>query len=218
MTGFADKNELCHKDRNDTKLSTVSKPGVYLNTHMKGTREVTGTIIAQPLTSKDYAPYGDVIHTGDKTDMTSANQGTADKFHHVAQVTNTFPDNKGKMNLCIFHCRPTPHLPFRVRLLERHPYSSQAFIPMSDKHFKGYLVIVALNGKDDRPDMSTLKAFIASSTQGINYRQGVWHHPMVVLGHPCDFTVLVHESGISQDDCQEVDTPEVVVEVPSFLQ
>ncbi|KAI8972705.1 ureidoglycolate hydrolase-domain-containing protein [Pilobolus umbonatus] len=173
-------------------------------------------IHALPLTSEGYAPYGEVIQAGGKSNVTSANQGTAEKFHHVAQLTNTFPKHNGKMNLCVFHCRPTPQLPFRVKLLERHPYSSQAFIPMSDKQFREYLVIVALNGEDDRPDMSTLKAFIALSSQGINYRQGVWHHPMVVLDHPCDFTVIVHESGIPEEDCQEVTVDEVIIEMPGF--
>ena len=37
-----------------------------------------------------------------------------------------------------------------------------------------YLVVVALNGKNDRPDLSTLRAFLATSAQGVSYDQGVW--------------------------------------------
>lgn len=173
-------------------------------------------IIAEPLTSEAYAPYGQVIHTGFTEFVTSANQGTAEKHHGVAQVQNNFPNGAGKINMCVFHCRPTNELPFTVKLLERHPYSSQAFIPMTDGKTRGYLVIVALNGKDDKPDMSTLKAFIATTKQGINYGPGVWHHPMVVLEHEADFACIVHESGVPQDDCNEVDTPHVIVQVPGY--
>lgn len=118
--------------------------------------------------------------------------------------------------MCVFHCRPTNELPFTVKLLERHPYSSQAFIPMTDGKTRGYLVIVALNGDDDKPDMSTLKAFVATTKQGINYGPGIWHHPMVVLEHEADFACIVHESGVPEDDCNEVDTPHVIVQVPGF--
>ncbi|CAO3622860.1 unnamed protein product [Mucor hiemalis] len=173
-------------------------------------------IVAEPLTSEGYAPYGDVIHTGFTKIVTGANQGTAEKHHRVAQVVNNFPNGAGKINMCVFHCRPTDDLPFTVKLLERHPYSSQAFIPMTDGNTRGYLVIVALNGADDKPDMSTLKAFIATSLQGINYAPGVWHHPMVVLENETDFACIVHESGVPEDDCNEVDTPHVVVQVPGF--
>ncbi|KAI8967048.1 ureidoglycolate hydrolase, partial [Mycotypha africana] len=173
-------------------------------------------IIAEPLTSEAYAAYGDVIHAPGAKYVTGANQGTAEKYHHVAQVANLFPKGNGKMNLCMFHCRPTTEIPFTVKLLERHPYSSQAFIPMSHGQTRGYLVVVALNGADDKPDMSTLKAFFATSEQGINYRNGVWHHPMVALDAATDFVVVVHESGVPEDDCNVVEVPHTVVQVPGF--
>lgn len=173
-------------------------------------------VTAEPLTAEAYKAFGHVIQSGHSDNFTSANQGTAEKYHQVAQVTNTFPQNNGKVHMCVFHCRPTNELPFTIKLLERHPYSSQAFIPMTDNKTRGYLVAVALNGKDDKPDMSTLKTFVASSTQGISYNAGVWHHPMVALEYPTDFAVVVHESGVPQDDCNEVEVPHVVVQVPGY--
>ncbi|KAI9028109.1 ureidoglycolate hydrolase-domain-containing protein [Phycomyces nitens] len=173
-------------------------------------------LVAQPLTREDFAPFGDVIQASSGIAVTSANQGTAEKYHQVGQVINDFAKGRGRSHLSVFHCRPATEVPFTVKLLERHPFSSQAFIPMTDGRVRGYLVIVALNGADDKPDMKTLKAFIASSTQGINYREGIWHHPMVALEHETDFACLVHESGIPKDDCNEVDVKEVVVDVPGF--
>lgn len=92
-----------------------------------------------------------------------------------------------------------------MKLLERHLYSTQAFIPMTCskvrariayilRHIKymlvltlfsvmqRYLVVVALNDpKTDKPDLSTLAAFVAARNQGITYYPGVWHHPMIAL-------------------------------------
>lgn len=37
-----------------------------------------------------------------------------------------------------------------------------------------YIVVAALNGKDDKPDLSTLRAFMATAAQGVSYDQGTW--------------------------------------------
>ena len=37
-----------------------------------------------------------------------------------------------------------------------------------------YLVVVALNAEDDIPDLKTMRAFLATSAQGVSYEQGVW--------------------------------------------
>ena len=37
-----------------------------------------------------------------------------------------------------------------------------------------YLVIVAKNGEDDRPDLASMRAFVASAGQGIVYDTGIW--------------------------------------------
>lgn len=148
--------------------------------------------------------------------MSGANQGTAEKYHFVADIVNNYPGHS-RTNMCVFRSKPTTELPFTVRLLERHPYSSQAFMPMTHGQTRGYLVIVCLSKEDGSPDIDTMKAFIASSTQGINYRQNTWHHPMVALDGVTDFACLVHENGVPDDDCQITTVEEeVIVQLPGF--
>ena len=65
-----------------------------------------------------------------------------------------------------------------------------------------YIALVALGG--DRPDLSTLAAFVAEGPQGISYAPGVWHHPMLTLDSETDFVVFVHEDGAAED-CVVVD-------------
>jgi len=89
-------------------------------------------------------------------------------------------------------------IPFQLKIVERHPYSTQMFIPMTASH---YLVIVALGG--DKPDFSTLKVFRAKKNQGISYHPGIWHSPLVSLGETeADYTCIVFEDGTS-GDCEE---------------
>ena len=41
-------------------------------------------------------------------------------------------------------------------------------------HDGACVVVVALNGKDDRPDLTTLRAFVMTSAQGVSYDAGMW--------------------------------------------
>ena len=85
-------------------------------------------------------------------------------------------------------------------MLEKHPGSTQAFVPMSTGR---YLVIVAeALGDQNAPDLSTLRAFLVEGARGIAYHPGTWHHPMIALEQPLDFTCLVYEDG-SSGDCVE---------------
>ncbi|TPX59868.1 ureidoglycolate lyase [Spizellomyces sp. 'palustris'] len=185
-------------------------------------------IKAVPLTRENLSPYGDVITALTKPSHT-ANQGTAQRFNHVAAITNLRnKTNPAQPNLCVFRCLPTPTLPFKMKLLERHKFSSQFFVPMTAPFSQTgactYLVIVCLNNPDtDKPDYRTLKAFTASSNQGVNYREGCWHHPMIALERETDFCVLVYErrekSEVSDEDCEEVFLAEseyVTVEVEGY--
>ena len=70
-------------------------------------------------------------------------------------------------------------VPDRHQLMDSHAHTSQAFIPMGkgdrkDAEGGAYIVIGCLNGKDDKPDLSTLRAFLATSSQGVSYDQGIW--------------------------------------------
>jgi ureidoglycolate lyase len=90
-------------------------------------------------------------------------------------------------------------LPFAVRLLEQHPCSTQAFLPMICSRF---LVVVAPTSSGGGPDVSGLRAFVCSPGQGITYAVGVWHHPIIALDVDADFVMLAFEDG-SALDCVE---------------
>jgi len=156
-------------------------------------------IVAKPLTPDGYLPFGHVlsVRENDPALATAANQGTAARFNWLATLENLRP-NSARTNMCVFRCQPR-QLPFDVKLLERHEFSTQFFIPMNAK--KRYLVIVAKGGIE--PDLSTLEAFVASNIQGIGYYPGTWHHPMIALDDVTDFVCIVHEDG-SPRDCEVV--------------
>lgn len=129
----------------------------------------------------------------------AANQGSARKSEWLADLVDARRGH-ARPNLSVFRCTPKL-LPFEIAVLEKHPASTQVFVPMNARR---YLVVVAPSlAEADGPDLAGLRAFIAQGTQAITYRPGVWHHPMIALDAETDFFCLVHEDGTVQD-CVEV--------------
>ena len=66
-------------------------------------------------------------------------------------------------------------MPLVIRMLERHPLGSQAFIPLLGHPF---LVVVAPRRA---PVPGHVRAFRSNGRQGVNYHRGVWHHPVLTI-------------------------------------
>jgi ureidoglycolate lyase len=154
-----------------------------------------GTLKPTPLSKEAFAPFGDVIGL-ELSGGASANQGTATRFNRVAQLASSRP--LAQPNLAVFRS-VAKSLPFEVRLLERHPCSTQMFVPLSCERF---LVVVCPEDARGEPDLPLLRAFLGGPGQGINYRLGVWHHPIIALEAPAEFLMLAWEDG-SALDCEE---------------
>ncbi|KAL8792259.1 MAG: hypothetical protein Q9195_005138 [Heterodermia aff. obscurata] len=197
-------------------------------------------IISQPLTRSSFAPYGDVVENPVAHHVNSipsalpsspvpfilANQNTALKASPVSSVQNLYHESLTKKDarpvMSMFACFPRPldldaagKSIFRVRILERHPFTTQTFIPMGlspDDLSTKYLVIVApalpseQHQQKGPPDIQNLRAYVAHGRQAVTYGAGTWHAPMVVVGRKrIDFVVIQSVNGVSEDDCQEVE-------------
>lgn len=87
-------------------------------------------------------------------------------------------------------------LPLEATMLERHIYSSQAFVPLD---CAGYLVAVAPKRPNGLPDIEALTLFRVPHDVAINYRPDIWHHPITVLDRAARFQVLTFIDGTSDD-------------------
>lgn len=144
----------------------------------------------EPLTATAFAPFGDVIEADAASEVFPINDGTAQRHHAIARVDCAALD--GEPLISLVRAQPRA-LPFDIVMLERHPLGSQAFVPLSPSR---YIVVVA--AAPDAPP----RAFLAADGQGINYRRGVWHHPLLALEQASDFLVI--DRGGAGDNCDEV--------------
>ncbi|MEH6591901.1 MAG: ureidoglycolate lyase [Halioglobus sp.] len=147
----------------------------------------------KPLTAEAFKPYGDVIEVSADNQVIPINYGLTDRHHNLANVDVS--DNDGKAIISIFRSQPIA-LPFEVRIMERHPLGSQAFMPLGDK---AYVVVVAPAG-EFHPD--AIEAFLARPDQGVNYHKGTWHHYCLVLESESSFLVI--DRGGEGNNCDEV--------------
>jgi len=141
------------------------------------------TIQIQLLTSENFARFGEVISC-QGNDYFHINDAHTERYHALV-MTEIMGD--AKAGISIFRNIKSTQIPFEISMLERHPNGSQAFIPMQGQKF---LIVVAPSLDTNTPDLSQLCAFITDGTQGINYRAGTWHHPLLTLEAPSDFAVV----------------------------
>lgn len=145
----------------------------------------------EALTREAFAAFGDVIEPASAAQTYAINTGTTTRFHDLARI-DTDRDG-GRPVLSLFRAQPR-ELPFAITQLERHPLGSQAFVPLSQRP---YLVVVA------EDPAGTPRAFLASNGQGVNYRAGTWHHPLLALDEVSDFLVI--DRAGPGNNCDEVD-------------
>lgn len=138
----------------------------------------------QPLTQESFSAFGDVIEK-ENHDFFSINQGLTQRYHalSVAQITG----DHVTVGMSIFHNLCATQIPFKIDMLERHPYGSQSFIPLQQQKF---IIIVALPLDQKQPNEQQIYAFLSNGKQGVTYHQGVWHHPLITLEAESEFLVV----------------------------
>ena len=146
---------------------------------------MTRTINAQPLTREAFAPFGDVIDI-DTANHYPINGGKAERYHDLATAVATGENARVLISIV----RGTPYeFPLKLTMVERHPFGSQAFVPMVPRPF---VVVVAHdeNGKPGEPH-----AFLTHPGQGVNYPANAWHGVLTPIGETQDFLVVDRGGG-----------------------
>lgn len=139
------------------------------------------TLTPQPLTAEAFAEFGEVIST-ELTDGELINEGHTEKFADLA-VIDTDAEG-GRTAVHLYRSLPRT-LPLSIEVMERHPLSSQAFMPL---HSRPFLVIVAAAA--ETLESESIRAFVSNGTQGVNLRRGTWHHYQVSLQEVSDYLVI----------------------------
>lgn len=145
-----------------------------------------------PATQAGFEPFGWLVETGDSG--RTANNGTARRHDiHAHAAAEVQPGSSFVTS--IFEAKgqqPTSS----ITMLERHVNSIQLIAPLDGA---GHIVVVSQAAPDGMPDLSTLAAFSFSASQGMIYRRGLWHHPIMAVGADARFLVQSWQNGTAVD-------------------
>lgn len=97
----------------------------------------------EPLTKQAFAPFGDVVESEGR-DWYFINDKMVKRYHDLCEVDTGAEGGRTVVSIC--EAQPNT-FPMPVRMVERHAWSSQAFIPVDDNPF---VVVVAPPGETVR--------------------------------------------------------------------
>jgi len=109
------------------------------------------------------------------------NNGYANRFDDIAKIDTA--NNNGETTISIFSALKRS-FPMKIDMMEKHPLSTQAFIPMKETTF---LTLVAPEGK--KLEIDKIESFIVPKRKGVNYKTGIWHFPLIST-EDMDFLVV----------------------------
>ena len=129
-------------------------------------------VVIKPIkiNKRNFAEFGDLISPEGIIPI-DINAGYAKRFDNLADINTSI--NSGKTIVSIFSALKRT-FPMTIDMMEKHPLSSQAFIPMKETTF---LCFVAPPG--EYPEISKIQSFIIPPRLGINYKPGIWHFPLI---------------------------------------
>ena len=137
-------------------------------------------ILAKPLTRGAFEPFGEIIEA-DGADSFPINNGKCVRFDDLANVEAEGPN--ARVLISIFRGQPYA-FPLTLSLVERHPFGSQAFMPLDGRPF----LVAVCHDTVEGPGEPAV--FVTGPGQGVNYARNVWHAVLTPIGAQQDFIVV----------------------------
>ena len=148
----------------------------------------------ESLTAENFSQFGQVISC-EQNDYMLINNGYAKKYTDLVSIDTQENDGSTAVHIYVAKKRV---FPLQIKMLEKHPFFSQTFIP---KHNQPFLVVVA--PASDEPNIENIRAFISNGEQGVNYSRGVWHFPLISFKDAAQFIVIDRKHVIDSDDIEQ---------------
>jgi ureidoglycolate lyase len=156
-----------------------------------------------PLTRERFLPFGDVIEaSGTKRESMNAS-----RFERFDDLCNVDVSADGRVCVSVARCRSATKLPYRFDVVERHPLGSQAFVPLAPARF-----VVVVAPPVESVELADLQAFVTNGRQGVNYRRGTWHMPLIALEAGQEFLVIDRAGDLPNCDEHVLDESVLLLE------
>jgi ureidoglycolate hydrolase len=138
-------------------------------------------------TEKNFAPFGQYIHTGSRK---------ADSVNKVFSFWNSLGTVTIKGETSINIVKTLPQKQIREDGMEHHKKTSEALIAAGD------MVVVATFSDDKNPklpDTSKVKAFVVPRGDAVIFNPGVWHHAPLAVKEACNVYIIFAKTTPEKD-------------------
>lgn len=105
-------------------------------------------------------------------------------------------DTPGHHGFAILCPQPVSGSTVSITALERHPHSTQSFIPIRCGR---WLVVLAPTLPDGDPDIAKARSFLAGPDDAICIARDVWHAGLTVLDGPAEFGMIMWRADAGDD-------------------
>ena len=159
------------------------------------------TVEPKPINKENFSKFGELVTTEGLKSI-DINNGYAKRFEEAVKL-DTLQD-RGETTISIFSALKRT-FPMKIDMMEKHPLGSQAFIPMKETTF---LCFVAPPG--DSPEISKIQSFIVPPKNGINYKPGIWHFPLIST-EDTNFLVIDRKGSGNNLKIENLDKDQIVL-------
>jgi len=113
-----------------------------------------------------------------------------------APLVTEIGDVPGRHVFTVLAPKPVPADAISITFLERHPHSTQTFLPL---RVGRWLVVVAPTLPTGDPDLANVRAFVAGPEDAICIARNAWHAGLTVLDQPAEFGMQMWRSDAGDD-------------------
>ncbi len=117
------------------------------------------------------------------------------KYTDVPQVMEV-GDTPGRHGFAILCPQPVTGPQVTIAALERHPHSTQSFVPIRGGR---WVVVLVPSRADGTPDAAAARAFLAGPEDAICIHRNVWHAGLTVLDGPAEFAMMMWRADAGDD-------------------
>ena len=132
------------------------------------------------INNKNFKKFGDLISIKEKN-YEEINKNTTNSFFDLANIQIEGDDKRVRLNIFEANKRI---FPLEINMLEKHPYSSQVFLPFLNTTFLVLVAPIAI-----KPNLNEIEIFRVTNGDGINFNPKVWHFPLISLDNAKYITV-----------------------------
>lgn len=137
-----------------------------------------------PLASADLAPFASHV------------RAEGGKFTTLPDVLEV-GDVPGQHAFAVLCPQPVDPKAISITFLERHPHSTQTFVPLKVGR---WIVLLAPTLADGSPDLANIRAYVAGPEDAVCINRNVWHAGLTVLDRPAEVGMMMWRSAAGPAD------------------